>query len=83
MFHRHRWSAVSVQPGQLVFPEVAGTRVLIRCTRCGRHRVEVLQGNWSLQELADRAGVALPRRIPDQASALIRELAQAMARAAR
>jgi len=56
MFHRHRYEMVAVNPGMHL--DLTGlmvvyyyTRILYRCTECGRVKTRDVRGTWTLEDL--------------------------------
>lgn len=45
---RHRWGAIAVDRYLVM------TKVLQACERCGKQRIETLDGTWSLEQVRQR-----------------------------
>ena len=48
---RHRWEAISAQPGEFAIVKGAGTAILYRCERCNQVKSDAINGYWTLDQI--------------------------------
>jgi hypothetical protein len=53
--HLHEWVRKEARPLRIVsdnsYIEETYTLILLKCSKCGKHKTKQLQGTWTLEEL--------------------------------
>lgn len=53
--HIHKWVRKEARPLKIVSDysdiEETGTLILLKCSKCGKHKTKQLHGTWTLEDL--------------------------------
>jgi translation initiation factor 2 beta subunit (eIF-2beta)/eIF-5 len=53
--HVHKWVRKKARPLKIVYTDTdikeTYTLILLKCSKCGKHKTAKLQGTWTLEEL--------------------------------